>query len=462
MDTSTPHSQSSSPAKEPVKDTDLILRSLRSKRLEGWTQRSDSRPSFETRARGALLRMRSEIYSEPRKRATQYSEVLVMETKSRSVLDTPRSRSMTASARNEATKQSMRRHSGMNLTGSAEPLDRADFAARGLDARDGLAGVFDCRGHVMRVGVDDGVGVAHDGDMAFPEHQIAAPQFLRFRRIQCPAKAVLLHVAVARAAYACGVQRDLHQPGAVDAKTALAAPQIWRAGELFGHRDEIVHVAVDAADMLARQIPAAASHGENAIVADHRDGRPHDKRIDRQQFDRGPRKRECAQCHDLVCRRRGGLGQRAIGKPADITVAVQLAPRKTFAIAVINRDAFAHQRLRQQHGIAGRRAAQWRDGIRYLERLAGDKAPGLDPAFEIFRGEVGSRRGQPRIIHNVRSAVCRSRARPGIRLPRAAPASPMASSRRYRDAASSLRPRRNAAGTRRRRWSRRTRPTARC
>src|ERR1700694_1986095 len=41
------HPQSSSPAK----DTDLILRSLRSKRLEGWMQRRDSRPSFETRAK---------------------------------------------------------------------------------------------------------------------------------------------------------------------------------------------------------------------------------------------------------------------------------------------------------------------------------------------------------------------------------------------------------------------------
>jgi hypothetical protein len=30
--------------------SDLILRSLRSKRLEGWTQSADSRPSFETRA----------------------------------------------------------------------------------------------------------------------------------------------------------------------------------------------------------------------------------------------------------------------------------------------------------------------------------------------------------------------------------------------------------------------------
>src|SRR6266403_3306217 len=56
-----PHFQSSSPAKEPVKNADLILRSLRSKRLEGWTQRMDSRPSFETLA-SQLLRMKSEMY----------------------------------------------------------------------------------------------------------------------------------------------------------------------------------------------------------------------------------------------------------------------------------------------------------------------------------------------------------------------------------------------------------------
>ena len=37
--------------RHPANDIDLILRSLRSKRLEGWTQREDSRPSFETRAR---------------------------------------------------------------------------------------------------------------------------------------------------------------------------------------------------------------------------------------------------------------------------------------------------------------------------------------------------------------------------------------------------------------------------
>src|SRR3989442_4792871 len=44
------------------RNTDLILRSLRSKRLEGWTQNRDSRPSFETRE-GALLRMRSVFFT---------------------------------------------------------------------------------------------------------------------------------------------------------------------------------------------------------------------------------------------------------------------------------------------------------------------------------------------------------------------------------------------------------------
>ena len=37
-------------------------------RLEGWTRRMDSRPSFETRASAALLWMSSEIFYTPAKR----------------------------------------------------------------------------------------------------------------------------------------------------------------------------------------------------------------------------------------------------------------------------------------------------------------------------------------------------------------------------------------------------------
>jgi hypothetical protein len=49
------------PANGPVKYiSDLILRSLRSKRLEGWTQRMDSRRDAR---KGALLRMRSAFFT---------------------------------------------------------------------------------------------------------------------------------------------------------------------------------------------------------------------------------------------------------------------------------------------------------------------------------------------------------------------------------------------------------------
>ena len=79
-----------------------------------------------------------------------------------------------------------------------------------------------------------------------------------------------------------------------------------------------------------------------------------------------------------------------------------------------------------------------------------DKTRGFDLSLEIFRGKVGPCRRDARVIHSVRPAICRSPARPGIRRLPAAPASPMASSRRYQDAASFSRPRRNAAGTGRR------------
>ena len=202
--------------------------------------------------------------------------------------------------------------------------------------------------------------------------------------------------------------------------------------------------------MRPRQIPAFAGDGEGAVFARHRHRRPHQQRIHRRQFDRGSGKRECPQRGDLVRRRGNGFGQRAIGKPADIAVAVELTPGPAFAVAVIDGDALAFQRLRQQLSLGRRRLAQRRERIGNLEFLSGNKARRLDLAFEIFGGEVGPRRGQARVIHSVRPIICRSRARPGIRRPRGAPAWPMASSRRYRHAASFSRPRRNAAGTARR------------
>src|SRR3954451_20659772 len=105
--------------------------------------------------------------------------------------------------------------------------------------------------------------------------------------------------------------------------------------------------------------------------------------------------------------RRGRLCQRGVRKPADIAVALQLAPGPAFAVAVVNGYVLAFQELRREHGIGGWGAAQRRDRIRYLELLAGDEAGAADLAFEIFRGEIWPTRRQARIIHNVRPALCR-------------------------------------------------------
>ena len=243
---------------------------------------------------------------------------------------------------------------------------------------------------------------------------------------------------------------DLHQAGAIDAEAALAAPEIGRADETFGDRDEIVLDGVETANMPARQIPAFAGHRERAVFAHDRYPRFHRQRVDRRQFDRRARKCERAQCRDFVRRVGHGPDERGIRQPADIAVAVQLPPGKTFGVAVIDRDALALQRLRQQHGIAGWRFAQRRECFGDLELLACHKARGLDLALEIFRGDIAAGRRQARIIHSVRSTICRSRAPPGIRRLRGEPALPTASSHRYRHAASSWPVRQSAAGTARR------------
>src|ERR1700721_2615531 len=82
-----------------------------------------------------------------------------------------------------------------------------------------------------------------------------------------PADPVFLHVAVARAAGACGGQRYLNEAGTVDAEAGLAAPQIRRANKTLGDRNKIGLITIDAADMLPRQIPTLACHGEGAVFA---------------------------------------------------------------------------------------------------------------------------------------------------------------------------------------------------
>src|SRR5580692_7575368 len=54
-----------------------------------------------------------------------------------------------------------------------QPLDRRDLVAGGLAAGEHVLRTLDGGHHVMRIGVNDGVGIAGDRDMSFPEDQIA-------------------------------------------------------------------------------------------------------------------------------------------------------------------------------------------------------------------------------------------------------------------------------------------------
>ena len=140
--------------------------------------------------------------------------------------------------------------------------------------------------------------------------------------------AVLLHVAVARAADAGGVQRDLHQAGAIDAEAALAAPEIGRADEAFGDRDEIgfAMASIAARCGCGRYQPSrvtAKAPSSRATV----ELRSHHQRLDRRQLDRGAGKGERPDRGDLVRRRGAPASPARIGQPADIAVAARAGPR---------------------------------------------------------------------------------------------------------------------------------------
>src|SRR3954465_5733279 len=101
---------------------------------------------------------------------------------------------------------------------STQPLDSHDLTTSSLDARDRLAGPFDHRRHVIGVGVNDAVGIAHDSYVAVPENQIAQRWSAGLSGRQGCAETVLLHVAVARAVGARGVQCNLDKAGAIDSQ----------------------------------------------------------------------------------------------------------------------------------------------------------------------------------------------------------------------------------------------------
>ena len=105
---------------------------------------------------------------------------------------------------------------------------RADAVARRLQR-------LDHHRHRMRGGVDDGLLVAHDGDMAAPEHQVAPAQAAHaIVNVGGTAESDLHHVGVARGGNADRLKRDAILIELNPAYAEIARNRITRDAPLFG------------------------------------------------------------------------------------------------------------------------------------------------------------------------------------------------------------------------------------
>ncbi|GAB1364977.1 hypothetical protein MASR1M32_42130 [Rhodobacter sp.] len=155
--------------------------------------------------------------------------------------------------------------------------DKAAFALD-LDTAQGLLQAFMGYGHGAAIGMDDPVGRGHQRDVALPEDQVAALQGCVFGDLLSDGA---LHVAVAGAGQTGSQKRGLRQARTVDPGGGVAAPDVGRVQEAFGHRHRIGGEGVQRGKVHRRNIalrrddPFAIlpGHGDpGAKVQWHQDG----------------------------------------------------------------------------------------------------------------------------------------------------------------------------------------------
>ena len=99
-----------------------------------------------------------------------------------------------------------------------DPLDRRDGEAGARDAIDGSPERLECYRHVVGVGMQQQESVDHDADVPLPENQVTALEAVQaIADRHGDAELGLLHIAVAGAIDAGGVQGSLQQARAIDA-----------------------------------------------------------------------------------------------------------------------------------------------------------------------------------------------------------------------------------------------------
>ena len=115
-----------------------------------------------------------------------------------------------------------------------------------------------------------------------------------------------------------------------------------------------------------------------------RQQRAHRQRGHRRQLDVGTGKAERARHRDLVRRPPRPAPERIRRQPADIAVALELAPGPAFLAGLVDRDALAQQRLRVEPRLVRRRAPNVGDRLDHLVARAFDETRGLDLALQML------------------------------------------------------------------------------
>ena len=155
------------------------------------------------------------------------------------------------------------------------------------------------------------------------------------------------------------LQRDLHQPRAIDAPATSCRPtDRARRGTPRPRRRNPAAVAVIGARCTAGRCQPAGGDGEAFVLLRDGDPRAHRQRGDRRQLDVGPRESQRAR-HQRPCASAPAPAAQRVGRqPADIAVGLELAPGPAFLGRLVDDDALAKKRLRVEPRLVRGRAAQ--------------------------------------------------------------------------------------------------------
>ena len=249
--------------------------------------------------------------------------------------------------------------------------------------------------HVPAVGVQQRRRVAHDADMAFPEHEIAA---LRAAPSRASARRAPPPACRCRAARRCRRRSARSGRGRSSRSLPTSARPRDRASRESARRPRRspARATPIGARWRAQRCRPSCVDGEIALVRTIVSRAPSDSAMRGGSLMLGPGIGVGAQRRDAMGRR-GRRPERGARQIADITVALELRPGPALAPRRRRSTALAIERLRLERRVRLRRAPQRRARRDDLHRAPFGVARRLDLTAQMRGREIGAGRGETAI-----------------------------------------------------------------